>query len=380
MRDGWLTVRNQGEAKAEILVDGFIGDSWEDNSCTYSKGFREALNAIPEGSAITVGINSPGGAIDDGLAIFNAIKDRGNVTVRVDGYALSIASLILQAGTVRIVPDSALVMEHDPWSGAVGNSRDMRKTADVLDKHRDVIADVMAGRSRRRYEDVLKSMEEETWYTGKEAVAAGLADQSTSDNATFKQFDASKFKRIPKALAAYALNPISVNDSREKPANTAEANQTKKEDMKALMAFLAAAGFVASADANEEQAVANLKAWQDKHKEDSAKAASELDKVKAALDAETKAHNETKQAFAEAVVDRAVSEGKIEDKAETRAAWAKAHVTDRAIAGAQLSGIKASAPKDTGHKLGSASTTKPSETLTGLARATAAIAAACKRN
>jgi ATP-dependent protease ClpP protease subunit len=368
MRDGWLSIRNQGEAKAEIIVDGFIGDSWDDNSKTYSNGFRNALASIPEGAAVTIGLNSPGGAIDDGLAIFNAIKDRGNVTVRVDGYALSIASLILQAGAVRIVPDSALVMEHDPWSGAVGNSRDMRKNADILDKHRDVIADVMAGRSRRRREDVLRAMEEETWYTGAEAVAAGIADQSTSDATQFKQFDASKFRKVPKALAAYAVDKISAVVPQEKPANQAEANQTKKEDMKALMALLATAGIVASAEANDEQAVASAKAWLDKQNADT-------DAVKASLETERKEHAETRKAFAEAAVDRAVSEGKIEDKPETRAAWSKAHIADRATAGVQMASIKAAPAAQMGHTMGQGSGEKKPKELFGLERTIAAMAA-----
>lgn len=373
MREGWLSIRNQGGATAEIIVDGFIGDSWDDNSKTYSTGFRNALNSIPETVAVTVGINSPGGAIDDGLAIFNAIKDRGGVTVRVDGYALSIASLILQAGAVRIVPESALVMEHDPWSVAIGNSRDMRKNADVLDKHRDVIADVMAGRSRRRREDVLRAMEEETWYTGAEAVAAGIADQSTSDAAQFKQFDASKFRKVPKALAAFAVDKISAVVPQENPATKAEANQTKKEDMKALMALLATAGIVASAEANDEQAAASTKAWLDKSKAD-------MDAVNASLEAERKEHAETRKAFAEAAVDRAVSEGKIEDKPETRAAWAKAHVADRATAGVQMASIKVAPAAEMGHTMGQGSQDPKPQAKTGLERATAAIAASSKRN
>ena len=355
MREGWLSIRNQGEAKAEIIVDGFIGDSWDDNSCTYSTGFRNALESIPEGTAVTIGLNSPGGAIDDGLAIFNAIKDRGGVTVRVDGYALSIASLILQAGAVRIVPDSALVMEHDPWSVAVGNSREMRKNADVLDKHRDVIADVMAGRSRRRREDVLRAMEEETWYTGAEAVAAGIADQSTSDAAKFNKFDASKFNKVPKALAAYAVDKISAASSQEKPADVGGSTTDKhKEDMKALMGILATCGLVASAESTDEQAAAQVTAWINKNKADS-------ESSKASLEAETKAHAETRQAFAEAAVDRAVSEGKIEDKPETRAAWVKAHVTDRAVAGVQMASIKAAPAAELGHKMGQSDSSKKEE-------------------
>lgn len=359
MRQGWLTrIQAADASKATLLIDGFIGDSWDDKSLTYAQAFRQALESIPQGTPIVVGINSPGGAIDDGLSIYNAIKERGNVTTRVDGYALSIASLILQAGSVRIVPQTALVMEHDPWSGTVGNSREMRKSADVLDKHRDVIADAMASKTRRRREDVLRCMEEETWYTGTEAVAAGLADEETTKDPNFKPFDASRFNgtRIPKALAQFAITDfenLPTPKAQGEPADVGgSATEKHKEHMQTLMGILATCGIVASADVKDEQAAAQVKTWLDGRKaEDDANEAI-LAKTQVELEAERKAHSETRNAFAEAVVDRAVAEGKIEDKPETRAAWAKAHVADRAVAGTQLASIKAQSNKDTGHKLG----------------------------
>ena len=334
MRQGWLTVRNQDQEGVEILIDGFIGDSWDDKSTTYSAGFRSALNSVPKGMRVTVGLNSGGGAIDDGISIFNAIRDRGDVTVRVDGYALSIASLILQAGSRRIVPKSAMVMEHKPWSGSIGDADDHRQSADILDKHADMIADVVGERTRREKSAVLEAMAKESWYTGAEAVAMGFADEASDKPVTFSKFDASKFSKVPKALAAYAVQDFPAALSQEKPADVGGSTTDKhKEDMKTLMGILATCGLVASADTTDEQAAAQVTAWINKNKADG-------EAAKASLETETKAHEATRAAFAEAVVDRAVEAGKIEDKPETRAAWAKAHIADRATAGAQLASIR----------------------------------------
>ena len=89
----WLKVKAEGESP-EILIDGFIGESWWDDTGNSNKRFNEAINRFPKSQRVTVRINSEGGSIQDGLGIYNTIKARGNVTTRVDGYALSIASII----------------------------------------------------------------------------------------------------------------------------------------------------------------------------------------------------------------------------------------------------------------------------------------------
>ena len=115
----WLKV-NAASDTPEILIDGFIGESWWDESGNSNKRFNDAISKFPAQQRITVRINSEGGSIQDGLGIYNAIKARGNVTTRVDGYALSIASVIALAGDEVVSPQSSVWMIHDPWSGTIG--------------------------------------------------------------------------------------------------------------------------------------------------------------------------------------------------------------------------------------------------------------------
>ena len=132
------------------------------------------LGAAP-GATVEVRINSPGGLVTEGLAIYNALKPRAP-TVYIDGVAASIASLIAMAGARIIAAENALLMVHDPWAGAEGNAADLRKTADLLDKHRDSMlqAYTRSGLSPAQLRPLLAS---ETWMTAAEALQMGFIDE-----------------------------------------------------------------------------------------------------------------------------------------------------------------------------------------------------------
>jgi ATP-dependent protease ClpP protease subunit len=128
----------------------------------------DALSKM-DGKPVTVRLNTPGGSVDEGIAIYNALKrHKGGVTTMVDSLAASMGSYLLQAGERRIVASNAMVMIHDPWTIAYGNAEELRKNADVLD---------YAERSGKTEDEVKAIMAEETWYAGKEIVDAGWADE-----------------------------------------------------------------------------------------------------------------------------------------------------------------------------------------------------------
>lgn len=206
MAKHWLEVRNEGKA-AEILIQGQIGKSWWDDSGTSKKEFTDALNAIPEGKPIIVGINSEGGSIQDGLGIYNAIRRRSkDVTVRIDGYAVSIASVIPLAADKRISPKSSIWMIHEPWMMAMGSAEDMRKAADSLDAHAEVITDIYAERTSLSKDDARKKMQAETWFRGEDAVAMGFATESNDGDVALNCLpDPKLFKNIPDTLKAVCL-------------------------------------------------------------------------------------------------------------------------------------------------------------------------------
>jgi ATP-dependent protease ClpP protease subunit len=127
---------------------------------------------------LNVRINSPGGDVFDGIAIFNILAGHdGNVTVTVDGLAASAASVIAMAGdTVRMSTGTQLMI-HDASGFCYGNAADMTELADLLNRVSDTIASVYADRTGVDLADWRGRMRAETWYSAQEAVDAGLADE-----------------------------------------------------------------------------------------------------------------------------------------------------------------------------------------------------------
>lgn len=129
----WYQIRARAEQKsAEILIYSDIGESW-DGSTVAAREFVAAVGAL-DVETITVRINSYGGSVTDGLAIYNALRRHpARVDVQIDGIAASIASLIAMAGDTVTAANNAMLMIHAPWGMAMGNAQQMREMADVLD-------------------------------------------------------------------------------------------------------------------------------------------------------------------------------------------------------------------------------------------------------
>jgi ATP-dependent protease ClpP protease subunit len=141
-----------------------------------------ALDVIDELDRVTadrirVEINSPGGDVFDGIAIHNALRAHpAHVTVRVDGLAASIASVIAQAGDTRIMQPAAQMMIHNAWGLVVGDHSDHSDMARLLQQQDLVIAGIYAARSGRNVEEFTALMDAETWLTDQATVDLGLAD------------------------------------------------------------------------------------------------------------------------------------------------------------------------------------------------------------
>lgn len=199
----WYRIGNaadDGDGPARVDVFDEIGGSWFSDGVTAS-GFTEALAAIPLARALEVHINSPGGDVFDGLAIYNAIAARpGPVTTVVDGLAASAASFIAQAGKERVVSPGSMVMIHDASGLAIGNAADMRELADLLDLVSGNLADIYAAHTGKPADGWRAAMQEETWYKAADAVSAGLADRLAERPApagATARFDLSLFARVP---------------------------------------------------------------------------------------------------------------------------------------------------------------------------------------
>lgn len=168
----WYEIKNQTGDLAEIRIYDEIG--WFGIT---AENFVRDLDDItaPE---IIVAINCPGGDVFDGIAIYNALRSHpAKVTTRVDSLAASIASIIAQAGDQRIMLSSSQMMIHDAWGLTIGNARDMREMADLLDRQSDILAGIYAGRGTGDVAHYRDLMEKDSWFTDEETVAEGLADE-----------------------------------------------------------------------------------------------------------------------------------------------------------------------------------------------------------
>lgn len=163
----------------ELLVYGDIGESWWGESVT-ALDVVQQLQALPATTAqINVRINSYGGSVSDGIAIYNALRRHSaKKVVSVDGVAMSSASLIAMAGDEIRVSSASLVMIHAPWGFAQGNAQDMRLMADVLDTYASAMAGAYANKTGKPTADMLALLTDgqDHYYTGEQALAAGFAD------------------------------------------------------------------------------------------------------------------------------------------------------------------------------------------------------------
>lgn len=163
---------------AEIWIYGDIGESWYGDSVA-AKDFVKELAAL-EADVLAVRINSYGGSVSDGIAIYNALRRHpATVNVSIDGIAASIASLIAMAGDTIEIAANAQMMLHAPWAVAIGNSVEMREYADRLDLWAQSMASSYAAKTGLSADDVMAWLTDgkDHYFTAEEAVANKLADK-----------------------------------------------------------------------------------------------------------------------------------------------------------------------------------------------------------
>ena len=172
----WKWSNSVSSNNQELILDGPIAsDTWWGDEVTPDL-FREELKQ--HAGDLTVVINSPGGDVFAGLAIYNAlVNHNGNVTVRVDGLAASIASVIAMAGDKIVMSPGSMIMIHRPSVYAAGTVDDMEKAKDVLMKIEEGITPIYARRTGLSDEKITELLEAETWMLADKAVELGFADE-----------------------------------------------------------------------------------------------------------------------------------------------------------------------------------------------------------
>jgi ATP-dependent Clp protease protease subunit len=161
-----------------ITVYDVIGeDYWTGGGVTVNR-IDAALRKIGSGNPVEVHINSPGGDMFEGIAIYNRLREHdGEITVKVMGLAASAASIIAMAGDKVLIGAASFLMIHNCWVMAIGNRHDMAETAKFLEPFDSAMATVYSQRTGKTVDEMAKLMDNETWLNGSAAVEQGFADE-----------------------------------------------------------------------------------------------------------------------------------------------------------------------------------------------------------
>ncbi|EJW14226.1 ATP-dependent Clp protease proteolytic subunit [Paenibacillus alvei] len=165
--------RNDATNTTEFTIYGIIGDSWWEDSVSASD-IDNALKTV--NGDITINLNSPGGDAFDGITIYNRLKKHdGKVTINVDGWACSAASVIAMAADELVMGLGSMLMIHEASSFVWGTKTDMRKEAGVLDELEEGIIDIYMTKSNISREEIRNMVDAETWFSAQKAIDIGFA-------------------------------------------------------------------------------------------------------------------------------------------------------------------------------------------------------------
>lgn len=199
-------VKNEAE-KATVYIYGTIGaDYWSPEDENRAKEFSQTLAELSP-KPVDIRIDSTGGDVYEGFAIASAIQRyEGFTHAYIDGLAASAASYIAMMADRVTMNDYAMIMVHNAWALAIGNRDELRETADRLEAIDKVIAGIISARSVLEVGDVMSAMSAETWYTGDEALEAGMCDEVIVTEqriaASLDRAVAEHFKNVPAGLEA----------------------------------------------------------------------------------------------------------------------------------------------------------------------------------
>ncbi len=194
----WYSVQALADDIQEIFIYDIIG--WPYNDV----GELVRIMAGIKDKPILARINSPGGDIFDGMALFNAFANHpGGVTTRIESLAASAASVLAMAGKKVEAYKNTMLMIHNAWVFAIGDQNALREIADLLEKIDGNILDVYTGKTKTGKKEMKQMMDDETWMTAQEAKDMGFIDIIlTSGKAVKAQFDLSIFAHVPNGIMA----------------------------------------------------------------------------------------------------------------------------------------------------------------------------------
>jgi ATP-dependent protease ClpP protease subunit len=204
VKPSWYAVKNVTSESAEIAIYGEIGAFG-----VSAKSFIAQLKGLGD-RRITLRIHSPGGEILEGTAIYNALtRHRGGVDVAIDGMCASMATVVAMAGETRTMAENGWFVIHNPFVGVMGESKDLRKQADIMDGMKDGLISAYESRTGMDRSELSDMMDEETWLTAKQAKKFGFITDITESlpiAASIAPEILARFDNVPQVMAANALS------------------------------------------------------------------------------------------------------------------------------------------------------------------------------
>ena len=192
MKRNYYSLEKANETATINIYGDITSWAWEELGEVSAVNLSKQLEALGDVNEIQVFINSYGGEVAEGLAIYNALKrHKAKVTTYCDGFACSIASVIFMAGDERVMNESSLLMIHNAWTMAMGNSAELRKQADDLEKITQASVEAYKSHSSLTEKEIKKLMDNETWILPTEALEYGFAtkiDKPENKNASQNAF------------------------------------------------------------------------------------------------------------------------------------------------------------------------------------------------
>jgi ATP-dependent protease ClpP protease subunit len=215
-----LKILNKSATEADVIIYAGIGhDYWGDGSMISAKNFSDELKKISDtANTINVRINSPGGDVFDGIAIYNRLKQhKAKKIVHIDGLAASIASIIALAGDEIIIGEGALFMVHLPWTMGFGNRMDLDNTINRLMDVEEQMLGIYSKKTKMSKTEIRSLLEKETWLGADEAIEMGFVDSKAEDTV---------------AIAASAINSRWIAKKPGKYFSQTEATAAKLNSLK----------------------------------------------------------------------------------------------------------------------------------------------------
>ncbi len=240
----------------DVMADGY--DWWTDEiieSETSANHFREELEKYPNVVQINLYINSYGGSVFEGTAIYNQLKRHpAHKTVYVDGFACSVASVIAMAGDEIVMPKNTMMMIHNAWMGAVGNAAELRKAADDLETINAAGRQVYLLKAGGKLDEgtLAAMMDAETWLTAEECIRYGLADRFAEEDADLSR-SAAMLKKANLSLEQRITVQRSLAAQLRELANVPVGNTGKNADGKDVKQIAAELEFYRKHQAAQSQ-------------------------------------------------------------------------------------------------------------------------------